>query len=383
MTKKEYRKLSKSDKQVIKDASDIVTKFMTDRTENRTKYKINLLSMIERFIYNKSDSNAYLKEFGSFKNAYGICNYTPIYSNIKKIVYKKLNIYPKNLKFRICIGINNAYDKQYFETLETTVHEMNHVDTHLYSYIDNNTRYSGTTVFKIIGNDIERRLGIGLNESLNELYSQLQLFNTFSFKYKNIHNIDNLVYSFKLPEYDFGRLYAGESYRKLTLITRLLLIASDNDLDTSYESLKGDGKKFIEKTVDLNGTKVYKNDLLYAGKKNFKEYGQKFDELCNDNEAMLKLLNIFDYMLKCFDLNLMPEKQAIFDAIELIDQYKNAKYDLLVKNGLWSKTKRANAEYQYNRYKSYVYSWCKLNKIAKVTEIPQEEKTLRHVKTGN
>jgi hypothetical protein len=88
-------------------------------------------------------------------------------------------------------------------------------------------------------------------------------------------------------------------------------------------------------------------------------------------------------MLKCFDLNLMPEKQAIFDAIELIDQYKNAKYDLMVKNGLWSKTKRANAEYQYNRYKSYVYSWCKLNKIAKVTEIPQEEKTLRHVKTGN
>ena len=72
-------------------------------------------------------------------------------------------------------------------------------------------------------------------------------------------------------------------------------------------------------------------------------------------------------------------KNAFLDIIELIDKYKDAKYDLMVKNGYWSEIKRLNADYRYKKYRSYLYSNFQLYKLV---EERKKAKTLKN-KTGN
>ena len=376
MTREEFRKLPKEDKKIINTATNLVTKFMTDDDEDRNEYKMRLLSLINKVICSSTNFEGFQREFGRYNFA-GACLPIPKYKKRLKPLYKFLRIFPKNLKFKVDVAIDDINRKHYYETLLTAVHEVHHVDTFLYSKVEHNAHYNGAMITVPTKNG-SKTYGTAFNESLNELYEQIVLLQTCPEVFKNIHSLKDLIYRFRFPEFNYNLSMPGYNYRILILITKLLIMVSDNDLDTSYESLQNDGKKFIEKTIDLNGTKVFKNDLLYAGKKDMKSYGEQFDKVCGEG-SFLKILRIYEYIYDCLAHAKRTNKNAFLDIIELIDKYKDAKYDLMVKNGYWSEIKRLNADYRYKKYRSYLYSNFQLYKLV---EERKKAKTLKN-KTGN
>ena len=258
MTKEKFRSIFGNDKELFNLSLNIVTKFMTDDDEDINEYKRKLIEMIDHYVKENPDElNKRHREH--LKKVAGFCvNKTYLDSFINR----KFKMFPLKRRHKCDIAINKELPASNFEFLLTSVHELNHADTIQYGSSLIVVYFNGLTREKTEDFNSTKKYGTGLNEAINEIYTQVQVFNRFPNEFTNIRIMDDLIYSPRIPQYRVGRIGSGGPYRQLGLIAKLLLIAADNDLFTSYEELKNDGKKFIEKTVEPNGKPIIKNDLL-------------------------------------------------------------------------------------------------------------------------
>ena len=350
MTGDSYRKIPKEDKKLFNDSLKLVTNFMTNDNDDKKRYRIKLISAIEQFIRSNPEELDE-KEREKLKTVAGIC----IPNENRNIIFRKLNLFPLKKSHKCKVAINKALALKKFEELLVLVHEINHADTMQYEKTKKFVvLFSGLRRFVFEDINTTKIYGTGLNEIINELYAQIQVYSVLPDIFTNISSLDELIYSFKIPEYKVGFIGSGLPYRRMGIISKLLLIASDNDLTTSYESLKNSKNKFIEKPVLLNGQYCVKNDLLYAGKQNAREYGERFDQLCEKTGSFVHLLKGFDILLSAERKKEPYNIKAIANIIGIIDKYKDAKYNAFINNGLWDQEKKEIHEYAYSTYRDFL-----------------------------
>ena len=380
MTREEYRRLPGNDKTLLNDSLNMVTEFMTGKKDDRDKYKYELLSNVEDFISKKTNENEVKRNLSHNAHAVGVCR-TVIRRNF---IQRKLHMYGRNTKFKSSISVDDSRSSFYLSNLMIAVHEANHADTSQYITTDGVRYYNG--LMKISNN---KSIGMAINESINELYTQIQFYNAFPEYYRNIKTVDDLIYGKNIPVFTKGIIPNGDIYRRVGFVTKLLLIACDNNLPISYTTLKGSDESFITKSVKLNnGEYAYKNDLIYAGKKNAKEFENSFNELCGIKNIYEDLLIKFDKLYKqMFNGNV--DQKLIIDIIQIIDLYKNKKFDVMVEKGYWSTFRRNFSEAKYHNYKIFLTHLFDIHP-ASITEInikPSVKKakilSLNNKKTGN
>lgn len=378
MTKEEYKKLPKSDKKTLNDSLNIVAKFMTNKDDNRNEYKSILRNNIDNFFCKRTNKDKAEEILSHKENVVGICRT----KSKRSFIHRFFKIYPTGTKFSSEISINDADSNNYKSNLMIAIHEVNHADTAQYNEVINGGFYSG--LHKLYRKNLNTFcfIGEGLNECMNELYTQIQFFNECPDCYTNIFKVDDLIYKPYKPSFVKGIVPNGEQYRELTLIVKLLLIACDNDMMTTYHSLSNNGEKFIEKSVPLNNNnRLVKNDLIYAGKKNGKDFEEMFDKLSDQEGAFESLLKRLDYLLYQIKDKKEMDKTVLSDVIRTIDYYKNNKFDAMEQSGLWGKVRRSYSENKYNDYRSFLIKTYNLQP-AIVTNIPTKTLTLNK-KTGN
>jgi hypothetical protein len=377
MTKKEYRRLHKVEKITLNDSLNIVTSFMTDKDSKKELYKDNLRSRINNFFCKRSHKKV-TEEKDNDRFA-GLCMPVPKINFVNRLFkrYKKTKIYCD-------ISINDSLSNYYLSNLLLALHEIHHADTNQYVNSGDNYYYVGFRKVIIVDGDKEIYIGDGLNECFNELYTQISFYQNHPKCYTNINNVDDLIYKPYKPVFIDEIDNNGEIYRNLGLLVKLLIIACDNGLNESYESLKDTPEKFVSKTVKLDdGIHYVKNDALYVGKFGATGFEKNFDELLGQKGSFETLLKDFDYLLYQLNNYEYPNKQVVSDIIRLIDSYKERKYEIMVERGLWSPMKKLHSNMIYETYKTYVKSMFRLYP-AKVTDI-DVEKTYKYElkKTGN
>ena len=369
MTKEEYKNLPKTSRKTLDDSLNIVTDFMTGGY-NKGKYKGRLRYNITDFYCLRAIRKPKKSIINKLKrnNAIGLC--IPIYK--RKFIHKIFKKYPDGTKCKSKLVINDKDSNFYLSNLIIAIHEVNHADTNQYGVIKNGVIYNGLTKFYKTDNNTYRHVGAGLNECMNELYTQIQFYMKYPKCYTNIKSLDDIIYGPFEPKFINEISGAGSIYRRLTLLAKLLIIACDNDMEQSYESLRKQNNSFLRKSVLLNyGRYLVKNDLLYAGKSGFKEFEKYFNELCNNKNEFENLSLRFDYLLQQLKEGKPLDKNVIGDIIRTIDYFKDERYNSLVKAGLWDNTKRMNNELIYNSYK---YKLLRIFKLlpAKVTTLNSE-----------
>lgn len=347
MTKETYKKISIEDRKLFNDSLNIVTGFMTDADENKKEYKKKLIESVDKYIRDNPDELSPLQK-ERLKKAAGLCENKTYKSSL---LHRKFKVFPLGKKKKCEIAIKKVVTRTAFEYLATSVHELNHADTIQYGtsrivvYFNGFVRDVNTSMHSV------RTYGVGLNEVINEMYTQIQLFTKYPEVFTNIRGIDDLVFSPVLPEYTVGPMKIGGAYKELGLVAKLLLIAADNNLYDLYEDHKDDIDKFIEKKVTLcNGKQLIKNDLLYAGKKNAKEFGENFDTLCDKFGSFVKLLEKFDALLNQLKRSEPMNPKIIEEIIRVVRVYKEAKHNKLVEQGYWNEQIRQNNDYVFDKY---------------------------------
>lgn len=366
MKQNEYSSMEFNDKRTLSDTLSIISNFMASDIDSITKYRKDLLEFIKTFELKSSKPKKINRILG--KRAAGKCITKP-----RNIVYRlfKGN---KITKYQSKVYIDDTITEDFYSNILLSLHEMNHADTNQHSNNIGLNYYSGLRKYKFFPIVMGFSDGEGLNESINELYAQIQLFNSYPKVFNNIDSVDQLIYGFYNPTFNNNMTAFGDKYRKLWPVVKLLILACDNNPCIPYESLKDDKEPLIEKKVELNNKEVYKNDLLYAGKKNSIEFEKEFNELMGKGEY-IKLLKSFDQLLKEVKENDKMKKDSVVNTIKIIDEYKNRKYDKLVKDGLINLTRKAKYEYIYNSYRIALEHSFNLDFTKKLT--------LNNKKTGN
>ena len=241
MTREEYKKLPRTDKKTLNDSLNIVTKFMTNKEDNKSEYKITLRNNIDNFFCKRTNKDKAEEALNHREHAVGICKT----KSKRNLIHKLFKVYPTGTKFSSEISINDADSNNYKSNLMISIHEVNHADTAQYNEIIDGGYYSGLRKFYRKNINTFCYVGEGLNECMNELYTQIQFFNEYPECYTNIFKIDDLIYKPYKPRFVKGIVPNGESYRELTLIVKLLLISCDNDMMTTYHSINNNDEKII------------------------------------------------------------------------------------------------------------------------------------------
>lgn len=348
MKNKEFSELPVNEKQMINNTLGIVSDFMDNN--NKREYRKRLLKSINK-VYFKSSNEGIVSKRLDGTNALGESQGV-INKNIGSVITKKENM------FKSTIYIDDTKTDDNLTIEKTLLHEMNHADTRDRGFVSKLVRYNG-----FITRDLPRlkTTGVAFNEALNELYTQLMFYNEHKDIYQNVNSFDDILYKPIIPEGYEGKYKSNSMYSNLILLTKLLVIVSDNNLGTSYDLLDTTKEDFLSKQVYLhNGSKTIKNDLLYAGKYNSKGFKDHFDMITSDGKFE-ELLDSFDIVLD--DMKDIPhtkdyqkniDKENIYNIINIISEYKVNKYRLYTENGLWSKYQKRYYEALYHDYTVYL-----------------------------
>lgn len=355
------KKMTKNDIKLYRKALKVVSSFMTKKYNNIDPYKEKLGLSLEEFLCQSSNPKKVKKILEKDENnrkrfkskpskvvKMGVCRSKP-----QRGLFNYLfNFFGKNATFTSRIYVNDTRFKNWIENLHIAIHETNHADTNQYNETTLTTSHSGLKKTSRIDMFVNRLSGVGLNESMNELYAQICLYNTFPDAYENISSIDELVYSAKQPKLKDNMVMSGQGYRKLGILTKLLIIACDNSIKTSYKSLDNTFDEFIGKKVKVsNGEEIIKNDLIYAGKKHSKFFEEKFNDICGIKDAWEGLLIRFDILLEMINRGDFLNNKLIDDIVEIIDEFQKRRTESMIENGFWKESDGALNTLEYTKYK--------------------------------
>ncbi|MBR4830152.1 MAG: hypothetical protein IKZ96_00075 [Bacilli bacterium] len=350
MKKEDYFKIPEYNRLRLNKAMDIVSRFMTSKKDNLSEYKLSILDRISGYYCSSTHPEEVKNGLEEKKYIDGECSIQATSpDSIFDPIIEKLNILTRKTKLYSCMFLNDIKFEDDFEILWLTVHEVNHTDTLKNAYIDllSQSIYYGFSKINMSPLSKNSNSGEGIDEFVNELYTQVPMYMNYPEKFKNTKSIDELIYS-------FPQKLGSPSYNELGYIAKLLLLVCDNDLTVSYESLMNTDEPFVEKIVDLNGIICYKNDLIYTGKHNRIEFEKHFDGLCNKKGLFEKLLINFDVLLEEIGYDEPLTEEALSNILQIIDLYKTRKYDLMEAKGFWSKEKREYHEKMYSSYREYI-----------------------------
>ena len=376
MKKEDYFKIPEGNRLRLDKALDIVSKFMTSKKDNLPEYKLRILDKIGAYYCSSTHPKEVSNNLEEKKYIDGACSVRAISpDSIFDPITEKLHLLTRKAELYSFIFLNDIKSKDYFRKLWLTVHEIGHTETLMRAYIDLKSQsiYYGFSKINMSPFAKINYSGEGLDEFANELYTQIAMYMRYPSKFKNIKNIDELVYS-------FPQKLGAITYNELGYIAKLLLLVCDNDLTVSYESLMDNDEPFINKTIELNGARCYKNDLIYTGKHNRIEFEKHFDGLCNKKGLFEKLLIDFDVLLEEIGYDEPLTEEVLHEIIQIIDLYKTRKYDLMESKGFWSKEKREYHERMYSSYREYIanigYTLPRKHKeeIKRATLKPKKEK---------
>ena len=375
MTKEEFLKYPEDIKEKFDKQLDNVSKFMTPKGQDSSNYKEQMLSEIDGFFCTVLEGNT---SIGG-----GNCQLSTHtkYKGSNKFVCNlkaKVNRINENTSFNLNVNVTECSFMSDFVKLYAANHEINHADTFLYKEINkkNNSLYYGLT--KVLYLPFGKGMVIGrqLNETINEVYNHYQLYFDHPEEFKYTKSIDELIYS--MPPYVRG----GECYYEINLFSKLLLIACDNDLTVPYGSLIDNDEIFVKKSVDLNGHKLIKNDLLYAGKYNCLEFEKHFNKLCGGKGYYSFLCIFYDNLYDEIRRNYTISESSLSGILTVIDKYKTAKYQQMEESGLWDKEKREYHERIYSEYRAFIEE-IHNNASKKEEDSKQKVKTKQNKNTNN
>lgn len=365
MTREEFNNLPKANQKLFAEALSMVTNFMTNKKYDKQTYMNNLLKSIKNFYTLSLDEE---KASKLLNGKIGVCmqrnarKLTKAKRKLKKIFKKKPE---KNFGKRIStIAIDDTSHNNYLYNLKTLVHEISHADTLNHSEEVYLERYNGLKI-----KNGGKEFGQGLDEAINEIYTEIIMYEKYPNVFSDINKVDDLLYKPKYIKYNSSFPNINIIYEDNMMIAKLLLIACDNSLTTTYSSLEDTNEPFIEKEVILaNGVKVVKNDLLYAGKHDLRMFKENFNYMLGEGKYE-ELLNNFDLLLsdKNEKKNLknhqkLLDKKVIIDIINTIDEYKEKKFEIFKENGYWN---RAQANYNEMIYRDYKIHLCYIYGIDK------------------
>lgn len=352
----ENNELTSRKKQLFNNSLDILSNTTTKNPNSiieRRMYRDRFISHLKGFYAKSVDRIIVMKELDQKLRAVAFCENTPRITILNKKDLKN-NIAPKKFKFDFNIFIDDLVNPNYYTNEQILVHEMNHADTYINTVGKNTGFYTGFV--KLPGG-----LGEELNESINELYTQVAFFRAHPEFYTNINSIDDILYKPVLPEYTNPELFRARIYQNLGLVAKLLVIASDNDMSVSYDALERNNDNFFNKKVFLNDRKYHKkNDLIYCGKYNGEEFEKQFDFITEEGkfEELLESFGIFFTELKNSNNNTTVGyyRNTVSSIIKQIDEYKENKYSMYYQKGIWNKNQLYYNESRYNEYKKYLCS---------------------------
>lgn len=346
MTKEEFLKYPEDLIERYNKPLDLVSKFMTPNGQDSSNYKEKILSEIDGFFCNVVDEKT--------TNGGGNCQLGTHIKYKGNILVRKLKSIANRINDDICfslyVTLSDYNSMSSFTKKYTANHEINHADTYLYKEINKkkNSLYYGLS--KIIYLPFGKGVVIGknINETTNEVYNQYQLYLENPEVFKHIKSVDELIYS--IPPCCKG----AECYYEINIFSKLLLVACDNDLTVPYSSLLDNDEIFVEKTVDLNGHKVIKNDLLYAGKYNCMEFEKHFNKLCGGPGYYSILCIFYDNLYEEIRKTYTISENSLSGILTVIDKYKTAKYKKMEELGFWDKEKREYHERIYSEYRAFI-----------------------------
>ena len=364
MNNSELKNMETRKKQLFNDSLDILTNITLknpNSTLERNLYRDRFISHLEGFYAKTVDRITVIRALEGKIGAKAFCK------NVgrKNILNKSLiesDIAPKNFRFNYEIYLDDTYFPNYYTNEQMLVHEMNHADTYLSTKGNDQSFYTG--LIKLSTNSIAH--GEALNESINELYTQVAFFKAHPEVYTNINSVDDILYKPVLPEYNNEELYRARMYHNLGYVAKLLLIACDNDMSISYDALEKNNNNFFNKKIYLSDHKYhFKNDLIHYGKYDGEEFEKKFDFLTEEGR-FVELLDSFDEFLRLLksskdDTTVDYYKGVITKIISQIDEYKENKYSFYHQKGIWNDNQLYYNESRYDEYKKHLCSTFDIN----------------------
>ena len=227
-----------------------------------------------------------------------------------------------------------------------------------YSMLLHTLRYHNNIIIYMTENDDKGNIiGKGLSESIKDIITLVQFHSKYPQFFSNVSNSDELLYGFITPENLLDDMHRSNSTAraKLMRITRLLLLACDNNLRQSYEDLRKEEKNnkekpsFIDTKVTLSDDKKYiKNDLLVCSKSSSIHFGEFYDSIVEEKGAFTKLSKLFDSLYEKVESNHLFNKNDLANIILMIDKFKEKKYGKLEEEGAWSKHLREYHDLRYD-----------------------------------
>lgn len=361
-------------KQLFNSSLNILSNITTKNPNSiieKSIYRDRFISHLKGFYLKSVDEIIVMKALEQFIGTVAFCENIPRETFFNK-KYIQNDIVTKKFKFDYNIFLNDEIKPNYYTNEQILVHEMSHADTYMNTVGKKTGFYTGLV-------KLPSGLGEELNESINELYTQVAFFKAHPEFYTNINSIDDILYKPVLPEYTNPELYRARIYQNLGLVAKLLVIASDNDMSVSYNALERTNNNFFNKKVFLNDKKYHKkNDLIYCGKYDGEEFEKQFDFITEEGkfEELLDNFRILFYQLKYSNNETTVDyyRNTVKRIIDQIDEYKENKYSMYYQKGIWNKNQFYYNELRYNEYKIYLCSLFDLDiKVNKLLTLNNKE----------